>query len=453
MRLTHWLPTTAVLLLANPLAAQAPPAVYQPWLDSLAHAPQAARIEQDIRTLVGFGTRHTASDTISTTRGIGAARRWIHAEFERISAACGGCLDVRYVQSSVKGSPTGRLTDDTEIVSVIALQRGTLRPDHIIMMTGDIDSRVSDVRNATDDAPGANDNATGMAGAIEAARVLSTRRFPNTIIYAGLAGEEQGLYGGVALAAMFVDSGWTVQGVLNNDMIGNIAGINGVVDSREFRIFSEAVPVDQSDAERRAQRIYGGEMDGPSRQLARRVEALTTRYMPELHPKLVYRLDRFGRGGHHRPFNDLGMPGVRIMEAHENYDRQHQDIRTENGRAYGDVIEFVNFDYVAKLTGVNVITLAEIAAAPPPPDRVRLAGAVSADTRVSWQPVEAADLAGYRVYWRDTTEPQWHWSRFVPAGLDRITLEGIIIDDFLFGVASVGRDGSESVVRFPSFVR
>lgn len=453
MRSLPWLPLAAVLLLATPLAAQAPPAAYQPWLDSLAHAPQAARVEQDIRTLVGFGTRHTASDTLSPTRGIGAARRWIHAEFERIGAECGGCLDVRYVRSMVKGSPNGRLTDDTEIVSVIAIQRGTLRPGHVVMMSGDIDSRVSDVRNATDDSPGANDNATGMAGAIEAARVLSRRQFPNTIIYAGLAGEEQGLYGGAALAAMFADSGWTVLGVLNNDMIGNIAGINGVVDSREFRIFSEAVPVGQSDAERRAQRIYGGEVDGPSRQLARHVAALTTRYMPELEPRMIYRLDRFGRGGHHRPFNDRGMPGVRIMEAHEHYDRQHQDIRTENGRAYGDVIDFVNFEYVAALTGVNVLTLATIAAAPPPPGQVRLRGAVSADTRVSWQPVAAADLAGYRIYWRDTTEPQWHWSRFVPAGSDQVTLTGIIIDDFLFGVAAVGRDGSESVVRFPSFVR
>ncbi|HET9066375.1 MAG TPA: M28 family peptidase [Gemmatimonadales bacterium] len=453
MRLSHWLPLPTALLLAVPLTAQAPPAVHQPWLDSLAHAPQSARIERDIRTLVGFGTRHTASDTVSTTRGIGAARRWIHAEFERISAACGGCLEVRYVRSMVQGSPSGRLTDDTEIVSVIAIQRGTRRPGTVVLMSGDIDSRVSDARNATDDAPGANDNASGMAGAIEAARVLSTRRFPNTIIYAGLAGEEQGLYGGAALAAMLVDSGWTVLGVLNNDMIGNIAGINGVVDSREFRIFSEPVPVDQTDADRRAQRIYGGEVDGPSRQLARQIAALTTRYMPELEPRMVYRLDRFGRGGHHRPFNDLGMPAVRVMEAHEHYDRQHQDIRTENGRAYGDVIAFVNFEYVAKLTGVNVVTLADLAAAPPPPDRVRLTGAVSADTHVAWQAVDAPDLAGYRIYWRDTTEPQWHWSRFVPAGLDKLTLEGIIIDDYLFGVAAVGRDGSESVVRFPSFVR
>jgi hypothetical protein len=437
---------------ALPLAAQAPPASVQPWLDSLAWAPRADRIAADVRTLVGFGTRHTASDTLSTTRGIGAARRWIHAEFERISAACGGCLDVRYVRMMVPGTPTGRLTHDTEVVSVIAIQWGTARRDQMVVMSGDIDSRVSDVRNATADAPGANDNASGMAGTLEAARVLSGHRFPNTVVYAGLAGEEQGLYGGTALAAQMRDSGWTALGVFNNDMIGNIAGINGVVDNREFRIFSEPVSVDESDAARRAHRIYGGEVDGPSRQLARYVAALTTRYRPDLEPRLVYRLDRFGRGGHHRPFNDAGMPAVRIMEAHENYDRQHQDLRTENGRAYGDVIEFVDFDYVAKITAVNVLALAGIAAAPLAPARVRLQGAVSADTRVSWEPVADPDLAGYRVYWRDTTAPQWTWSRFVPAG-DRVTLNGIIIDDYLFGVAAVGRNGAESVVRFPSFTR
>jgi hypothetical protein len=434
-------------------AAQAPPATWQPWLDTLAHAPRADRLGADVATLVGFGTRHTASDTVSPTRGIGAARRWIHAEFERIGAACGGCLDVRYVRSTVAGSPNGRLQEDTEIISVIAIQWGTTRRGDWVIMSGDIDSRISDVRNAVDDAPGANDNASGMAGVLEAARVLSPRRFPGTIVYAGLAGEEQGLYGGAALAAQVVDSGWTVRGVLNNDMIGNIAGINGVADSREFRIFSEAAPVSLDAAGLRAQRIYGGEVDGPSRQLARYVAMLTRSYLSELEPKLIYRLDRFGRGGHHRPFNDAGMPGVRIMEAHEHYDRQHQDLRTEDGREYGDVIAFVNFDYAARLTAVNVLALAGIAAAPPPPGEVRLAGAVSADTRVSWSAVEDPNLVGYRIHWRDTTAPQWTWSRFVPAGTPRATLEGIIIDDYLFGVSSVGRDGSESVVRFPTFTR
>jgi hypothetical protein len=446
----------SLVLAVSPCAAvvaQAVPPAFQPRLDSIAHAASPRRIEADIRTLVGFGTRNTMSDTLSTTRGIGAARRWIYAEFEKISAACGGCLEVRYVRSSVVGRPNTRITVDVDIVSVIAIQRGSSLPNHWVLMSGDIDSRVSSDQNATAESPGANDNASGMAGTIEAARILSRYRWPKTIVYAGLAGEEQGLYGGATLAAQIVDSGWTVEAVLNNDMIGNIAGINGVVDSREFRIFSEPVSVLETEAERPARRSYGGEVDGPSRQLARYVEQLTRLYMPELEPKMIYRLDRFGRGGHHRPFNDRGMPGVRIMEAHEHYDRQHQDLRTEGGRQYGDVIEFVNFDYAARLTGVNALVLAGLAEAPPPPTGVRLRGAVSASTTVSWRETPSDQLAGYRVYWRDTTSPRWTWSRFVPAGTSSLLLEGVIIDDYLFGVASVSRNGSESLVQFPTFGR
>jgi hypothetical protein len=226
-----------------------------------------------------------------------------------------------------------------------------------------------------------------------------------------------------------------------------------VVDRREFRIFSEPVSAVESEAERTARRSFGGEVDGPSRQLARYVDQLTRTYMPELEPKMIYRLDRFGRGGHHRPFNDRGMPGVRIMEGHEHYDRQHQDLRTEDGRVYGDVLEFVDFAYAARLTGVNAMVLAGLAGAPPPPTAVRLRGAVSSSTTVSWREVPSDQLVGYRVYWRDTTAPRWTWARFVPAASTSLTLEGVIIDDYLFGVASVSRNGSESLVQFPTFAR
>ena len=443
----------AALLIPAFLPGQWLPPSRDVRLDSIAAAPSPDRIGADIATLVDFGTRHTFSDTVSTTRGIGAARRWIHAEFEKISRSCGGCLDVRYVRSIVKGEPGTRITSDTEIVSVIAIQWGTLRPDHWILMSGDIDSRVSDVMDALSDSPGANDNASGMAGVIEAARVLSNHRFDNTVVYAGLAGEEQGLYGGAALAEQLVDSGRTVLAVLNNDMIGNITGITGVTDSREFRIFSEPTSPTESEAMRRRRRPYGGEVDGPSRQLARRIEALTRQYLPDLRPRMIYRLDRFGRGGHHRPFNDLGMPGVRIMEANEHYDRQHQDLRVEDGRQYGDVIDFVNFEYAARLTAVNAVVLASLAWAPAPPERVRLRGAVSGNTTVTWQAPEGDPPAGYRVYWRDTTDPQWQHSRLVAAPATELTLEGVIIDDFYFGVAAVSRSGNESLVQFPLFGR
>jgi hypothetical protein len=446
--------TVACLLIGQThLAAQQVPPGLDPRLEAIARAPSADRIASDIRTLADFGTRHTFSDTLSPVRGIGAARRWIFTEFERISAACGGCLEVRYTRSIVPGRAGTRITQDTEIVNVIAIQRGTAHPDRVVLMSGDIDSRVSDVMNATADSPGANDNASGMAGTLEAARVLSAHRFGKTIIYAGLSGEEQGLYGGAALAQEILDSGWTVEAVLNNDMIGNIAGINGEVDNRSFRIFSEPVPPGATEADQRNRRVYGGEVDGPSRQLARYIEALTRRLLPEMRPRMIYRLDRFGRGGHHRPFNDLGMPGVRIMEMHEHYDRQHQDLRTEDGRHFGDVIEFVDFPYAAKLTGVNAAVLAALAWAPPPPSRVRVQGAVSPSNSISWQPVPEDGAIGYRIYWRDTTAPQWEHSRFIPVGRTLVTLEGIVIDHWLFGVAAVGPGGHESVVQFPVFGR
>jgi hypothetical protein len=447
----------AALLLASllPLAlpGQSLSAPGTTRLDSIARGASPERLKADITTLVGFGTRNTLSDTLSQTRGIGAARRWIHAEFERISRECGGCLEVRYLHHLVPGREGSRTPHDVDVVSVIAIQRGTVHPERWVMMSGDIDSRVTDVLNAVDSSPGANDNASGMAGTIEAARLLSKYRFGKTIVYAGLAGEEQGLLGGIGFAQQIVDSGWVVEAVINNDMIGNIAGINGVIDNRSFRIFSEPVPATETEAQRNARRSYGGEVDGPSRQLARYIERLTRQYLPGLEPRMIYRLDRFGRGGHHRPFNDKGMPAVRLMESHEHYDRQHQDIRVVDGRHFGDVIEFVDFDYAARLTGVNALVLASLASAPPPPDNVRLRGAVSASTTVSWQGPQSDLVAGYKVYWRDTTAPQWTWSRFVPRGTTSLELTGVVIDDYLFGVASVSADGSESVVQFPTFGR
>lgn len=409
----------------------------------------AERLEADIRTLAGFGTRHTLSDTVSETRGIGAARRWVKKEFEKISEACGGCLEVYYQKHMVKGDPDSRIKNDTWVVNVVAIQRGKDFPNRYVMMSGDIDSRASDVLNGEIDAPGANDNATGLAGTIEAARVLSKYKFSSSIAYIGLSGEEQGLFGGKALADSAKVNDWDIIGVLNNDMIGNIEGVDGVIDNRTFRIFSEPVPPTLSDRQKRLMRYYGGEIDGISRQLARYIHRMTVQYMPEMNPKMIYRLDRFGRGGHHRPFNDAGFPGVRIMEAHENYNRQHQDIREEGGIKYGDVVEGVNFEYCKKLTAVNAITLAGLALAPPPPKEVKIGGAVQPSTTLKWErSKKMTNVAGYKIYWRETTSPQWEFSRFV-GNLDEYTLEGIVIDNYLFGVASVDSNGNESVVVFP----
>ena len=409
----------------------------------------AERIEADIRKLVGFGTRHTLSETESDTRGIGAARRWIAAEFRRISEACGGCLEVITVSDTISGER--RIPEPTEVVSVLAIQWGELDPNRMVMMSGDIDSRVSDPLDGISDSPGANDNASGMAGTIEAARVLSKHRFPGTIVYAGLSGEEQGLFGGRIVAAHALDNGWRLKAVLNNDMIGNISGIDGVTDNTTARVFSEGTRYVETEEEARIRRFSGGEVDSPSRNIARYVDRMADAFIPNLDVMMVYRLDRFGRGGHHRPFNERGIPGVRIMETHEHYQRQHQDLRTEDGVEYGDVIEGVNFDYARKLTALNVVSLAGMASAPPFPANVEIAGAVQPSTTLSWTLPEgkaAANLAGYKVYWRLTTEPQWTFSRDVGL-VDTYTLENIVIDNYLFGVASVSKDGYESPVVFP----
>ena len=422
-------------------------------IDALLHALEtdvsAERIEHDIRTLVGFGTRHTLSETESDSRGIGAARRWVKAEFEAISAECGGCLEVLVISDFVEGEP--RIPERTEVVSVIALQRGRRDPDRIIMMSGDIDSRVSDPLDGVSDSPGANDNASGLAGTIEAARVLSKHEFDGTIAYAALSGEEQGLFGGKIVAAHAKDNGWNMIGVLNNDMIGNIAGVDGVIDNATARVFSEGVRFVETPEEARIRRFTGGEVDSPSRNLARYIDRLADKYIPNLDTIMVYRLDRFGRGGHHRPFNEAGFPGVRIMETHENYTQQHQDLRTENGIEYGDTIEHVDFDYARKLTALNVVALAAIAAAPPPPANVEIEGAVQPSTTLKWdrpQGAAARNLAGYKLYWRLTDAPQWRWSRFV-GDVDEATLQNIVIDNYYFGVASVAKNGAESPVVFP----
>lgn len=421
----------------------------QARLHDIADAVSAQRIEQDIRTLVGFGTRHTLSDTTSDTRGIGAARRWIKQEFDKISAACGNCLEVYYQSAIISGEK--RIPDATEVVSVIAIQRGVTDPGRYVIMSGDIDSRVSDVMNATSDSPGANDNASGVAGTIEAARVLSQYRFNGSIVYAALSGEEQGLFGGKIMAEQAQKDGWRIKAVLNNDMIGNIEGINGVINNTTARIFAEGTRQTETETEARSRRFTGGEVDSPSRNLARYIDLIADRYIENLDTMVIYRLDRFGRGGHHRPFNDLGYPGVRIMETNENYNRQHQDLRTEDGIKYGDTIDGVNFDYAAKLTALNATSLASMAWAPNPPVNVSIKGAVQPSTTLSWNALNAEQnphLAGYKIYWRYTDAPQWQFSRFV-GNVTSFTLDNVVIDNYFFGVASVSKDGYESPVVFP----
>ena len=427
---------------------KAPPSEVLAMYD-IATAPSAKRIHQDIQTLVDFGTRHTLSETESDTRGIGAARRWIFAEFEKVSKDCGGCLEVIYVSDTISGEK--RIPNPVEVVSVIAIQRGQFDPNRYVMMSGDIDSRVTDPLNGTSDSPGANDNASGMAGVIEAARVLSKNKYAGSIIYAGLSGEEQGLFGGKIVAKHALGQGWHIKAVLNNDMISNITGVDGVTDNTTARVFSEGTRDNETKAEARQRRFTGGEVDSPSRNLARYVKTMADQYMTNLNVMMVYRLDRFGRGGHHRPFNAVGIPGVRIMETHEHYDRQHQDLRTENGVVYGDTMAGVDAKYAAKLTALNALTMAGIAGAPPFPMNVEASGAVKASAVLKWDKPTgkaASNLMGYRVHWRLTTAPEWTHSKFV-GDVSEYEFTNLVIDNYYFGVSSVAHNGSETPVVFP----
>lgn len=417
---------------------------------AIVRAVSARQVEANIRTLVSFGTRHTRSDTLSLTRGIGAARRWIKGRFDSLSTACGGCLEVSFV-GEVIGPPAPRMPEPTNVVSVVAVQRGATDPDRVVIISGHFDSRAGTDANVTDSAPGANDDGSGTAAVLEAARVLSQQRFGGTIVYAALAGEEQGLFGGQIVARWVRSRGWRVVGVLNNDIIGNTRGADGAADDRTVRVFSDGVPPTEYDtAAVRRRRLTGGDVDGISRQLARYVERIQRRYVPELDVWMVYRLDRYGRGGDHRPFADLGFPAVRITEAHEDWTRQHQDIRVEDGIQYGDLPDAVNFTYAARITALNAAALASLSWAPAPPRAVRIGGGGRPSAVLSWQmPEDSASVAGFRVYWRRTDSPTWdHW-----ADVGRVTTHtftNLVIDNWFFGVASLSGEGNESPVVFPS---
>ena len=420
-------------------------AAEQPMLHDIAIAPDPATLQTSIQALVGFGTRHTLSDTISTKRGIGAARRWAQSRFEQIARDCGGCISVITPSQTVSGA---RILKPAQIVDVVALQKGSSDPDRVIILTAHIDSRVTDVMNATADAPGADDDASGVAAVLEAARVLSRYKFAATIVYGILSGEEQGLYGGKVLAEYAKAQGWRVEADLNNDIVGGTRGLNGVSDNTRLRLFSEGVRDTETAEEAKQRRFEGGENDSASRNVARYAKALAETYLDNWTVALVYRLDRFGRGGDHSAFNALGFPAVRFTENSEDYRHQHQDLRTQGGIEYGDTLAHVDFPYLAKVTATNAVVAAAMASAPPPPMHVKILGAVSADTKLSWVASPGSSAASYRVYWRDTSSPVWsHWR---DAGKEEsLTLSNVAIDDFAFGVASVSADGFESPVVFP----
>ena len=397
----------------------------------------------NVAKLVGFGTRHTMSDTQSNTRGIGAARRWVKSRFEQINRKCNGCLQIETPEQSVTGE---RIPQPTAIMDVLAIQRGTSDPDRVIVISGHIDSRVRDVMDAKSDAPGADDDGSGTATVLEAARVLSAHKFNATLVYAVISGEEQGLYGGKLLAQYARDHHWSVEAALNNDIIGNTVGTNGVKDAVHVRVFSEGTQSTETPEQATRRRYNGGEVDSPSRNLARFISGLADSYLKDFSVRMVYRTDRYNRGGDQVPMLAAGYPAVRFTESIENYTREHEDVRTENGVHYGDVLGAIDFDYLSQVARLNAIAMATLAMAPAPPAQVKIDGAVSMDTTVTWTAVPGA--AGYRVWWRDTTSPYWSNSRFVTDATS-LLLKDVNIDDWFFGVASVSADGYESPVEFP----
>lgn len=443
----------ALVSLALPAGAAAqqpsltpPPPARDPRIYGIIQDISAPRIEHTIRTLVAFHTRNTLSDTTSNTRGIGAARRWIKAQFDSISAACGGCLHVFYMKKLVQGR---RIPKPVWVVDVVAVLKGQTDPNRYLAITGHYDSRATNVLDDTSAAPGADDDGSGVAAVLESARVLSKRHFAASIAFGALAGEEQGLYGGRIMAEQAKQRGWNLEADLNNDIIGNIHGIDRQVNNTVVRVFSESPAATTTLAQLRRMRVFGGEVDSPSREVARYVYDMADHYFPLFRVMMIYRLDRFGRGGDHSAFNEQGFAAIRFTEPHENYTRQHQNVRMQNGIQYGDLPDSVDFDYVARVTALNAASLAALAWAPAEPDSATVAGAVRPSTTLHWKLGHDADLAGYKVYWRRTTSPTWdHW-RWV-GRTDHWVLKDMVVDNYIFGVAAVGSDGDESPVVFPA---
>ena len=432
-----------LLALFASTAAVAAPTAQDRRLAEIASGVSAARLKADVAKLVSFGTRHTLSSQTDPKRGIGAALRWSEAEFRKLG------LEVATPSEMMSGA---RVPVPVKITDVLGIQRGTERPNDVVIITGHIDSRVTDVMNATADAPGANDDGSGTAAVHEAARVLSKHKFPGTIVYAALMGEEQGLFGGKVLANYAKAQGWNVVANLNNDIIGNSCGSDKICNDKVVRVFSEG-PRWQGHEELAAKiRSLGGENDAPSRNISRFLDTLAER-VPSigLDVMQVWRNDRFGRGGDHTELLNAGFPAVRFSVAVENYNWQHQDLRTEKGVEYGDTIDKMDFPYLAKVTKLNVAALAALASAPPPPEP-RVEGAVSTDTTVSWLPV--AGSVSYRSVRRRTDVNNWQQSEIVVRSCERVpcaepfkqVLKGIRVDDWVFGVSSVSKDGFESPV-------
>jgi hypothetical protein len=408
------------------------------------------RIQQTVEKLVSFGTRQTLSSETpaSSGKGASAAAAWIQSEFERYSKECGGCLEVKtdeFIQE-----PAPRVPKPTKITNVYAVLRGTdpANAGRVVLVTGHYDSRNSDPTDAIAPAPGANDDGSGTAVSLECARVLSKHRFPATIIFLTVAGEEQGLNGSAHFAKMARTQGWNIEAVLNNDIVGGDRTPGQ--DSHMVRVFSEGIPATADEKQLKTIRALGGENDGPSRQLARYIASISKEFLPPgtVQPLVVFRRDRYLRGGDHFSFNEQGYSAVRLTEFRENYNHQHQNVRTENGIEYGDLPKFVDYDYTASVARLNAATLASLASAPARPANVRLlTKELQNDSTVVWEPSPGGLATGYEVLWRDTAAPDWQHAQAV-GNVTRVTVP-VSKDNVVFAVRALDAKGHRSLAVVP----
>ena len=420
-----------------------------PVIVNLVREIDAKNIERTIRQLVSFGTRNTLSEQNDPNRGIGAARDWLYSEFSKVAEASGGRMTVE--KQSFEQPKVDRIPQPTVLTNIVATLKGTQpeSADRVYVVSGHYDSMCNSPLDAKCDAPGANDDASGTAAVLEMARVMAKYQFDATIVFMAVPGEEQGLLGATHYAENAKQKTINVDAMFTNDIIGNTLGGNGVRDRGTVRVFSEGVPTNETPAEANTRRSVGGENDSASRQLARFIKETAQSYVAQMKVMLIYRRDRYGRGGDHIPFLERGFPAVRFTEVNEEFKHQHQNIRMENGVQYGDLPEFVDFAYVANVARVNAAALAALALAPARPRGVNILTArLSNDTDLKWEANKEPDIAGYEIVWRETTAAVWTDSKAV-GNVTSYTMKGMSKDNYFFGVRSVDKDGNRSAVVYP----
>lgn len=438
--------SAAAIAVAAQTNAQ-PQSVPDPEIAKMVKEVSAKNIEATIRKLVSFGTRNTLSEQDNPARGIGAARDWIYGEFQKFSAACGNCLVVE--KQSFLQPKANRVPEPTTLTNVVATLKGTTDPGRVYVVSGHYDSMCSSPIDAKCDAPGANDDASGTATVIELARVMSKRKFDATIVFITVPGEEQGLLGATHFAEQAKQTAMNIEAMFTNDIVGGVTTQKDSPNRNRVRVFSEGVPSNETEQQANTRRSVGGENDSASRQLARYVKEQADRYLKTFKVWMIYRRDRYLRGGDHIPFLERGFPAARITEVDEDYTHQHQTVRTENGIFYGDTPEFVDFGYVANVARVNLIALASLANAPAKPKNVGIVTRrLTNDTDLKWDANSDRDLAGYEVVWRDTTSAEWTGAKFV-GNVTEYTVPKMSKDNYFFGVRAVDKAGNKSPVVYP----